>query len=573
MTSHAKPSSLLGSSVKTLSAVLPAGTTIHAWLKAARAGTPAELCASQAGREIGRLTAQNAKEFAFEVLVLDEGGETSLSYDAATTVLSVVYSFSERDVLEKGIHVLFNSEANTTPAVPGSYHFRPPFGWMNDPNGFGRFGDKVHLFYQHYPHSLRWNTMHWGHAVSDDYLHWRHLPIFLLPSAELSADADGRGGAFSGSAIPLAGEEPGIRIFFTEQMKDRAPEEQIQLTAVTRDQLSAGPAEIILPERPAGLDLTLDFRDPYVVKGPDDRWKMLLGSRDHAGGVILLYETADPGAASGWNFVGILHRENRFGMTAAECPCIVPLDGSADDPQTRWALIFGLLTSRDPATGRRNITIATVGRFDGRNFVKEFEQELDFGTDAYAFQAFVDQSAPVGIAWLANWTEISKKIDFPTAMTLPRRVLFKDGALLTPPVEAAESLRHQLLDESKLLSGETVTLGNGAVEMIIDLAAAGAPFDLEFDHPDVELGLRLDPEGLSILYDVPDGKWLPRYIVAGARPSTLRIFLDKGSIEVFADNGRWTGTKRLPGFEGVRSARLSAPAGNVATARIWQLKL
>jgi beta-fructofuranosidase len=573
MTSHANLSSLLDGSLKSLSAVLPTGTTIHVWLKAVDAGTPAELRADQEGRDAGRLTARNSEEFEFQSLVIESGGKTTLTYDATTTALSVVYAFLEREVLEDGIRVLFTSEASAAPAVPGSYHFRPPFGWMNDPNGFGRFGDKVHLFYQHYPHSLRWNTMHWGHAISDDYLRWRHLPVFLFPSAELSARADGRGGAFSGSAIPLAGEQPGIRVFFTEQVKDRAPEEQIQLTAVSRNRIAAGPAEIILPERPAGLDLTMDFRDPYVVKGPDGRWKMLLGSRDHAGGVILLYETADPNAAGGWSFVGILHREDRFGMTAAECPCIVPLDGPADDPQTRWALIFGLLTSRDPATGRRNITIATVGRFDGRSFTKEFEQELDFGTDAYAFQALVDPSGPIGIAWLANWTEISKKADFPTAMTLPRRVMLKDGALLTPPVDTVDSLRQRLVDETRLSSGETVDLGNGAVEIVIDLAAPGAAFDLEFDHPDVELRLRLDQEGLSILYDVSDGKWLPRYIAAGARPATLRIFLDKGSIEVFADNGRWTGTKRLPGFEGVRSARLAAPDGSIAAARIWQLKL
>ncbi|WP_026618198.1 beta-fructofuranosidase [Ensifer aridi] len=573
MTSHAILSSPLGGSLKTFGATLPAGTTLHAWLKPVDAVTPAELKASQDGQEIGRLTAENAEEFEFRALVIGTAGETSFSYDAAITSLSVVYAFSEADVLETGITVLYSGEASSTPAVPGSYHFRPPFGWMNDPNGFGRFGEKVHLFYQHYPHSLRWNTMHWGHAVSDDYLHWKHLPIFLLPSAELSARADGRGGAFSGSAIRLAGEEAGIRVFFTEQVKDRKPEEQIQLTAVSRDQISAGPAEIILPERPAGLDLTIDFRDPYVIKGPDGRWKMLVGSRDHAGGVILLYDTADPGAATGWNFVSILHRENRFGMTAAECPCIVPLGGPADDPQTRWALSFGLLTSRDPATARRNMTLATVGRFDGRTFVKEFEQELDFATDAYAFQAFVDHSGPVGIAWLANWTEISKKIDFPTAMTLPRRVVREHGVLLTPPIDAVDSLRQELLDERRLLAGDKVELTNGAVEIVIDLTAPGASFDLEFDHPDVELGVRLDAEGLSILYDVPDGKLLPRYIAAGARPSTLRIFLDVGSIEVFADNGRWTGTKRLPGFASVRSARLTAPGDNVAAASIWQLKL
>lgn len=573
MTSHASPTSLLRGSPKAFHAALPARTTLHAWLKPVDAVIQAELRVSQDGREIGRVTARNTEEFDFRALVIETAGETSFSYDGATTNLSVVYAFSEADVLEEGIVVLYSGEANSAPVAPGSYHFRPPFGWMNDPNGFGRFGDKVHLFYQHYPHSRRWNTMHWGHAVSDDYLRWKHLPMFLFPAAELSARADGRGGAFSGSAIALAGEEPGIRVFFTEQVKDREPEEQVQLTAVTRDGITAGPTEIILPERPAGLNLTLDFRDPYVIKGPDGRWKMLLGSRDHAGGVILLYETLDPTAASDWNFIGILHRENRFGMTAAECPCIMPLDGPANDRQTRWALIFGLLTSRDPATGRRNITIATVGRFDGRSFVKEFEQELDFGTDAYAFQAFADRSGPVGIAWLANWTEITKKIDFPTAMTLPRRVLLKDDVLLTPPVEAVDSLRRQLLDEGRLAAGETVELGNGAVEIIIDLSTAGSPFHLEFDHPEVELGLQLDQEGLSILYDVPDGKWLPRYIAASARPSTLRIFLDKGSIEVFADDGRWTGTKRLPGFEAVRSARLIAPAGSIAAARVWQLAL
>jgi beta-fructofuranosidase len=573
MTSHASPSSLLDGSLKTSSAILPAGATIHAWLKAAHAETPAEMTAGRDGKEIGRLSARNTEEFEHRTLVLEGGGETVFTYDASTTALSVLYAFAEADVLEQGIHVLSSGEASSSRSVPGSYHFRPPFGWMNDPNGFGRFGDGVHLFYQHYPHGLRWNTMHWGHAISDDYLRWRHLPIFLFPSVKLSTRADGRGGAFSGSAIPLAGEKLGIRIFFTEQVKDRAPEEQIQLTAVSRDLVTAGPAEIILPERPAGLDLTLDFRDPYVIKGPDGRWKMLVGSRDREGGVVLLYDTADPDAAGGWTFAGILHREDRFGMTAAECPCIVPLDGPADNPQTRWALILGLLTSRDPATGRRNLTLATVGHFDGLNFAKEFEQELDFGTDAYAFQAFVDHAGPVGIAWLANWTDISKKIDFPTAMTLPRRLLLEDGALATPPVAGAESLRQQLIDDHRLLSGDRVELGNGAVEIVIDLAAPGATFDLEFDHPEVELGLRLDAEGLSILYDVPEGKVSPRYLAAGARPSTLRIFLDIGSIEVFADNGRWTGTKRLPGFEGVRSARLSAPQGKITTARLWQLTL
>ncbi|GMB79677.1 hypothetical protein NN6n1_04590 [Shinella zoogloeoides] len=73
--------------------------------------------------------------------------------------------------------------------------------------------------------------------------------------------------------------------------------------------------------------------------------------------------------------------------------------------------------------------------------------------------------------------------------------------------------------------------------------------------PDVDLGVKVDGNGLSIVFDARTGKAPPRYIAAGAKPSTLRAFLDAGSIEVFADNGRWAGSKRIPGFAAARSTR------------------
>ncbi|ABC93944.1 beta-fructofuranosidase protein (plasmid) [Rhizobium etli CFN 42] len=557
----------------TISAVLPAGTTIHAWIKALRGGALGRLSAQVDGDPACAVETSNLYEFEFRLLTLERGGDTALSYDPAATSVSLVYAFSQPRVLEEGIRLLHIRPSNAAPDITGGYHFRPPFGWMNDPNGFGSFGGKVHLFYQHYPHSLRWNNMHWGHAVSEDYLRWTHLPIFLPPSDELAARADGLGGAFSGSAIALPGDEAGFRIFFTEHMKDREPEEQVQFTAISRDLVNVEPASLILPTRPAGLGLTKDFRDPYVFPGPDDKWKMLVGTRDREGGVILLYETDDPAAATGWTFLGILHRENRFGMTAAECPCMVPLNGAANDPATCWALIFGLLTSRDPATGRRNITLATVGRFDGHSFSVEFEQELDFGTDAYAFQAFVDKTGPVGIAWLANWTDVSKEVDMPTAMTLPRRLALHGGALITAPVAGVETLRQRQLDSQDLLNGRAVNLANGSVEILLTLEEAGNAFHLAFEHPEAAVAVQLNDEGLSILFSGAGAKSSPRYIAAGARPATIRIFLDAGSIEVFGDDGRWAGTKRLPGFKGINSMRLDAPEGHVLNANIWQLGL
>ncbi|MBB4237887.1 glycoside hydrolase family 32 protein [Rhizobium esperanzae] len=570
MTSQAMSPSDEGG-LETISAVLPAGTTVHAWIKASHGGAPGRLTVHVDGDPAGAVETSNPHEFEFRLLTLASGGETAFSYDPVTTNVSVLYAFRQSRVLDEGVRLLHVRPSNAAPEIASSYHFRPPFGWMNDPNGFGRFGGRAHLFYQHYPHSLRWNNMHWGHAVSDDYLRWTHLPVFLPPSDALAARADGRGGAFSGSAIPL--NDAGIRIFFTEHMKDRQPEEQVQFTATSDDLVNVEPASLILPARPEGLGLTTDFRDPYVFRGPDDKWKMLLGTRDREGGVILLYETDDPAAATRWTFLGMLHRENRFGMTAAECPCLVPLDGPANDPSTRWALIFGLLTSRDPATGRRNMTIATVGRFDGRSFSVEFEQELDFGTDAYAFQAFVDSSGPVGIAWLANWTDVSKEIDIATAMTLPRLMALYEGALITPPVAGVESLRQRRLDAAGLLDGSDVDLANGAVEILLTLKEPGKAFRLTFDHAEAAVEVLLNDDGLSIPFSLANAKTSPRYIAAGARPSAIRIFLDAGSIEVFADDGRWTGTKRLPGFKGVSSVRLTAPEGNVLTAEIWQLGL
>ena len=72
-------------------------------------------------------------------------------------------------------------------------HFTPEHGWMNDPNGLVFYQGEYHLFYQHDPDSLVWDTMHWGHAKSKDLRNWEHLPIALYP--------DDIGVIYSGSCI------------------------------------------------------------------------------------------------------------------------------------------------------------------------------------------------------------------------------------------------------------------------------------------------------------------------------------------------------------------------------------
>lgn len=496
-----------------------------------------------------------------------------LSYDPATTVLSAVYTYDPASVLDTGIRVLHAGPAPTPSELAGSYHFRPPFGWMNDPNGFGRFEGRAHLFYQHYPHSLRWHAMHWGHAVSDDLLRWRHLPIFLEPGDAVHA-ANGAGGIFSGSAIAVPGE-PGFRAFFTDHIEGRKPEMEVQCAVRSSDGFSIEtPPSMVLSGRPDGLGLGNDNRDPYVFRGPDGRLKMLLGGRDAEGGVVMLNETDDPTGACGWRFVGLVHRERDYGRTVGECPAMLPLDGPAENPETRWLLIVGLLMSRDPATRRRNLTFGIVGHFDGRTFAPEFRRELDFGTDAYGFQAFVDRDGPVGIAWLANWTDIVRTADWPTAMTLPRRLLLRDGALLTPPIEAVTTLRQALVDDHDLIKGGTVSLDDGAAEIFIEFDRTGVPFELTLSHPTLRLAIAAGADGLAILHEGGKGSpAAPHYLASGAQVRSIRVFLDRGSIEVFADDGRYAGTKRLADAAPVTAIRLEAPQGRIAAARVWRLGL
>ncbi|MBE0689378.1 MAG: hypothetical protein IH587_04570, partial [Anaerolineae bacterium] len=61
------------------------------------------------------------------------------------------------------------------------YHFLPPSGWMNDPNGVIEIDGRYHLFYQYNPHGAVWDKIQWGHAFSDDLVHWHDQPVALTP--------------------------------------------------------------------------------------------------------------------------------------------------------------------------------------------------------------------------------------------------------------------------------------------------------------------------------------------------------------------------------------------------------
>src|SRR3954471_18972697 len=88
------------------------------------------------------------------------------------------------------------------------YHFSPPCGWMNDPNGMVYYEGEYHFFYQYSPQVSR-GPLHWGHAVSPDLVHWVNLPMALYPdevggpiwSGSAVVDADNTSGLVPGGGL------------------------------------------------------------------------------------------------------------------------------------------------------------------------------------------------------------------------------------------------------------------------------------------------------------------------------------------------------------------------------------
>jgi len=71
------------------------------------------------------------------------------------------------------------------------YHMTSAEGRLGDPNGLAFWQGRWHMFYQGFPPDD--GRQHWGHVVSDDLVHWRDLPYAIYPNPERAV--------FSGSAL------------------------------------------------------------------------------------------------------------------------------------------------------------------------------------------------------------------------------------------------------------------------------------------------------------------------------------------------------------------------------------
>lgn len=267
-----------------------------------------------------------------------------------------------------------------------NFHFTPKSNWMNDPNGLFYANGIYHLYFQHWPYGNLWGPMHWGHATSKDLIKWEEQPIALYP--------DRFGYIFSGSAVydvnntsgfGKDGKTPAVAIFtYHDPIKDKAGKVDVESQGIAYS-LDNGLTWTKYDEgnpvmKNPGIH---DFRDPKVTwDWVHNTWILILAAKDRA----QLYSSPN---LKDWTYLSDF--EDKVGKHGVwECPDFFPIKVKGTN-QVKWVL----LQSFNPggANGGSG-TQYFIGDFDGKNFVldKDFEQKLikekgiwlDYGHDSYA---------------------------------------------------------------------------------------------------------------------------------------------------------------------------------------------
>ena len=412
------------------------------------------------------------------------------------------------------------------------FHFTSRRGWLNDPNGLVFHKGEYHLFYQHNPFGWNWGNMHWGHAVSKDLVHWRELPIALYPK-------DYGDWAYSGSAI--SDTRTGLG-----QTKD-----PVLLAAYT----STGRGECLVysadggktfSEPPGNPIIRHQGRDPRLLwHAGSQRWVIAVYDEFEGKRWIVFHSSAD---LKTWKFESRI--EGFF-----ECPDMFELPIDGDRSRTRWVLYA--------ADGRY-----VLGSFDGRHFTPDAGKQQLWQGNFYAAQTFSD--TPDGRRIQIGW---GNGITFPGAsfnqqMTIPCELTLRttpDGVrMFAEPVAEVRKLR----GHKESLSNVTVNPGDNPLK------------DLHVELLDITTDIKVTGasnlsfylRGIPIQYDVAkqeltcDRVKAPLQTVAGK--IRLRLLLDRGSIEIFGNDGRVAISQHVNPSPNNHNLRLMSQGGPITIERL-----
>lgn len=373
-----------------------------------------------------------------------------------------------------------------------NYHFAPPTGWMNDPNGMVFLDGEYHLFYQHYPDDNVWGPMHWGHAVSRDLTTWENLPIGLYP--------DSLGYIFSGSAVVDYGntsgfgsvEDPPLVAIYTyhDMAGEKAGRDDFQSQAIAYS-TDKGRTWIKYSGNPVIPNLGVrDFRDPKVVRdAANDQWVMVLAAQDR----VQFFTSKN---LKKWTLASEFGEQAPNHSGVWECPELMPMK-IVETGEKAWVLTVSI--NPGGANGGSG-TFYFPGNWDGTTFSPLREPMfspadtvnwIDYGRDNYAGVTFDNarNGRRIFMGWMSNWdyAQVVPTTSWRSAMTIPRDLTLHQTDFGTrihqAPVPELQRLRGESieLEMPRLLDGTTsIDLsqlnGNGAFELdlTVDLVDSDA---------------------------------------------------------------------------------------------------
>lgn len=431
--------------------------------------------------------------------------------------------------------------APTTYSEPyrGQFHFSSQSGWMNDPNGLVYANGEYHFFYQHNPHGLGWDTMHWGHATSPDLVHWTQKPVAMEPGVQPGTLFSGGGvvdtanasGLKTGSLDPIVvfANTDGVSVYYSND------------NGQTFQSYDKGRKVITVPDG-------VGSRDPKVTwDAARHRWVMVFWS-DEGGNGVSIYTSTN---LLDWTFASRYRADWLW-----ECPDLfpLPLDGRTD--QQRWVLTSA---SSD----------YVVGSFNGTTFTADpsSHQKMVNG-DFYAAETFTNtpNGKTVQMGWQSGnqgstWTGDAS---FPVTLGL---VTTADGPRITrTPVGGLSSLASQ----TKNWTSRTLTpAGNPFSGILADTYDITAQFDISHATATTfgfDLHTRSDGTADSTLvYDTARQTLNGIPLTPRDGKVAVHLLVDRGQLEVYADQGLFSiaDTVNFDSSANSQGIRLFSTGGNV----------
>lgn len=457
-------------------------------------------------------------------------------------------------------------------------HYAARNTWLNDPNGLIFHDGVYHLYYQNNPLDNVWGNMSWGHATSPDLVTWTEHSVAIacdeqedIFSGSIVFDRDNTSGLGTDSAPPLVA-------IYTSAFKAGSAHAGFQAQSLAFS-LDGGYTWTKHTANPVLNRGSAEFRDPKVIRydgGADSYWVMVaVEATDFQ---VVLYKSRD---LKNWEPLSTFGPANATGGVW-ECPDLfpLPLDGDPENPQ--WVLTVNL-NPGGPNAGSAGQYF--VGDFDGTTFtsattVTEGPQDpdrlgeyqwLDWGRDYYAAVSFSDapDNRRLMIAWMNNWEYANQIPTSPwrSPMTLAREISLHtiDGRprLIQQPAgdfaavsSAGPSFslgKAELADCTRVLDGASgsahrieVTFTPGSAEEFGLIVRANGAHGTRIGIRPAQGTVHVDRRtsgNTSFHESFPSIDTAPIRAIEGSY--RLTIFVDRCSLEVFAQEGQVTMTELI----------------------------